>query len=456
MKRIINAIGLFILNILKAIYSVFDKILITPLAKIFVRYTDSKKGKNGLFDRLINNKQFLIVFSLAIALIVFFLVDRETVSLLDNSAEVLYGQKVKAIYNEASYVVDGLPETVDITLIGRKSDVYLAKQYPTQEVSVDLSDLGPGSHTVKLKYSQDVPSVDYKLDPSTASIVIYEKQSKKMNLSYDVLHEESLNDKLQITDVDLSSSNVVIKSAEYRLEQVASIKALVDVNNMKSPTAGEMTLENVPLVAYDSEGKVVDVEIVPKKVNAKVKIESPSKSVPIKYIPDGTLAFGKGIENISSDTNTVVVYGSQKALEKIDSIPVKLDVKGLAVNKEYNVTIDKPKGAKTLSITKAKVKVTVGDLSDSITFNDIYIETKNLASGLKVQASSKEDSQVSVVVSGTKSVLKDMESSSVNAYIDLDGLGVGTHEVEVKVTGTDVRATYEPKVTKVKVNILKK
>ena len=107
MKRIINAIGLFILNILKAIYSVFDKILITPLAKIFVRYTDSKKGKNGLFDRLINNKQFLIVFSLAIALIVFFLVDRETVSLLDNSAEVLYGQKVKAIYNEASYVVDG-------------------------------------------------------------------------------------------------------------------------------------------------------------------------------------------------------------------------------------------------------------------------------------------------------------------------------------------------------------
>ena len=49
-----------------------------------------------------------------------------------------------------------------------------------------------------------------------------------------------------------------------------------------------------------------------------------------------------------------------------------------------------------------------------------------------------------------------MESSSVNAYIDLDGLGVGTHEVEVKVTGADVRATYEPKVTKVKVNILKK
>lgn len=456
MKKIINKIGLIILNILKIIYSFIDKIIITPLAKFFVKYTDSKKGTNGIFDRLLNNKQFLIIFSLAIALLVFFLIDRETISLLDNSAEVLYGQKVTAIYNEEAYVVDGLPETVDITLIGRKSDVYLAKQYPTQEVSVDLSDLGPGSHTVQLKYSQDVASVDYKLDPSTASIVIYEKQSKKMSLSYDILHEDALNEKLQITDVDLSSSEVVIKSAEYRLEQVATIKALVDVNNMKSPTAGETVLEDVPLVAYDDKGKVVDVEIVPKKVNATIKIESPSKTVPIKYIPNGTLAFGKGIESINSNTNTVVIYGSQSNLDKIDAISVPIDVKGLAVNKEYNVTINRPKGVKTLSVNKAKVNVVVGDLGDSITLDDIYIETKNLGSGLKVQASSKDDSQVSVVVSGTKSVLSDIEASSVSAYVDLNELGVGTHEVEVKVTGTDVRASYTPKVTKIKVNILKK
>ncbi len=456
MKKIINSIGFAIAAGLKGIYKFIDKIIITPLAKFFVKYMDSKKENNGVFDRLLNNKQFLIIFSLAVALLVFFLIDRETITLLDNSAEVLYGQKVTAIYNEEAYVVDGLPETVDITLIGRKSDVYLAKQYPTQEVSVDLSDLGPGSHTVQLKYAQDVASVDYKLDPSTASIVIYEKQSKKMPLSYDILHEDALNEKLQITDVDLSSSEVVVKSAEYRLEQVATIKALVDVNNMKSPTAGKTVLEDVPLVAYDSSGNVVDVEIVPKKVDANITIESPSKTVPIKYIPDGTLAFGKGIENISSNTNTVVIYGSQKSLEKIDSIPVKLDVKGLASNKEFNVTIDKPKGVKTLSITKAKVTVTVGDLDDSLILNDIYIETRNLGSGLKVQASSKEDSQVSVVVSGTKSVLKNIDASSISAYIDLEGLGVGTHEVDVKVIGTDVRATYAPKVTKIKVNILKK
>lgn len=46
-----------------------------------------------------------------------------------------------------------------------------------------------------------------------------------------------------------------------------------------------MTLKNVQLVAYDTNGKVVDVEIVPRSVTAKVTITSPSKEVPLKIVP---------------------------------------------------------------------------------------------------------------------------------------------------------------------------
>ena len=67
---------------------------------------------------------------------------------MNNSAEVLYNQKITALYNKESYVIEGLPETVDITLIGRRSDLYLAKQYPTDEVVIDLRNLKQGTHTV--------------------------------------------------------------------------------------------------------------------------------------------------------------------------------------------------------------------------------------------------------------------------------------------------------------------
>ena len=53
---------------------------------------------------------------------------------------MLYGQKVEVTYNNKAYVIEGLPETVDVTLIGKKQNVYLAKQYPAERVNVDLKD----------------------------------------------------------------------------------------------------------------------------------------------------------------------------------------------------------------------------------------------------------------------------------------------------------------------------
>ena len=40
---------------------------------------------------------------------------------IENSAEILKSLPVTTEYNEASYVVEGLPETVDVTLIGSKT-----------------------------------------------------------------------------------------------------------------------------------------------------------------------------------------------------------------------------------------------------------------------------------------------------------------------------------------------
>ena len=452
MKKKSNIIVRFV----KAIVHFFDKILILPLAKLIVRYRESKRLSSSNFEKLINNKQVLIILSLLIACAMFFLIDHKSVTLLDKSAEVIYGQKVTAIYNEEEYVIEGLPSKVDITLIGRKSDVYLAKQYPAGEVSVDLRGLGVGAHTVKLKYSQDIPSVSYKLDPSTATVVISEKVSSTRTLSYDVLHQDNLNSKLQVDNVKLSRSDVIIKGSEAKLQEVASVKALVDMDNIANPTVGETTLENVKLVAYDKNGKKVKVEIVPGNVTATITITSPSKEVPIKIIPEGTLAIGKGIDTMTSSIDKVVIYGTQAVLDKVDSIPIRINVAGLSSSKDYNVNLEKPQGVRDLNVKTAVVKVTVDNVTDSKTVNNIYIETRNLGSSYKVQALSKSDSKINVVVKGTKKVLDSLDESSISAYIDLEGKTVGEYEVDVVVTGTDLRATYTSKVTKVKVRITEK
>ncbi len=440
-------------NIFVKFLGVFDRIIITPITKLILLITDFFKNNGHGFEKILTNRQALVIISLICALITFFAIDNKFTTLVDDSAEILYGQPVKAIYNEEAYVVEGLPETVDVTLIGRKWDVYLAKQYPADEVTVDLTGLSPGQHRVTLKYEQSVSSVKYKLDTSTVTVTIYEKVSETRELSTDIIHIDNLDTKLNIESVTLSRGNVIIKGAAERLKEVASVKALVDINDISNPSVGSTTLSDVPLVAYDENGQIVDVEIVPEKVDAVVKITSPSKVVPIRVIPEGTPE-GKAVETLEPSVSEVTIYGDEESLSNIEYLPVKIDVSNVTTDKTYTVNLTKPTGVREISVKTLTIKLTLDEVVTQ-EVDGINIKTTNLESGYSVQALSQEYSSISIIVQGSQTALDSLDTSTINAYIDLEGLTEGEHEVEVKVDGDDTRLTYTPRIKKVKIRITK-
>ena len=448
MKKMFRGIG----RLLRHIANFFAKWLITPITKLVLNITEFVKSNSKNIDRIIGRKSTLLVISLILAFAVFVIIDQESDIMIDKYAEILENQPVSAIYNEELYVVEGIPKTVDITLIGQRRHIFLAKQSPSKNVSVDLTGLKPGTHSVTLKYTQRLKSLEYKLDPSKITVKIYDKESETRSLTYDILHQDDLDSKLSIKGVELDRTDVIVKGAKYKLEQVATVKALVDVNEIPNPEAGEITVRNVPLVAYDTNGKIIDVEIVPKVVDAKVNISSPRKEVSIKVIPKGTLAVGKAIKSIQSEATSVVVYGEESAVEKLDTLEVEVDVDGLDSDKDFNVTLKKPAGITDLSIKNLKVKVSV-DNAVTKEFEGIRVSAENLPSGYKAQALSQADSMITVVVSGSADIIEKIDASSIKAYIDLTNYGVGEHQVKVVVTGDDLRLTYKPKTKEVKIRV---
>ena len=451
MKKIGNGI----VRIFRNILLFFDKWLITPLTKLILKLMRLIKDLTKNFDKISGKKSTLLVVSLLLAFGVFFVIDQESNVMIDQYAEILYNQPVSAVYNEELYVIEGLPKTVDVTLIGQRRHIFLAKQSPSKGVSVDLTGLKPGNHRVTLKYTQRLKSLDYKLDPSQVTVTIYEKVSENRTLTYDVLHQEALDTKLYISNAEIDRSEVIIKGAQYKLQEVASVKALLDVRNIPNPKAGEITVKDIPLVAYDNNGKKVNVEIVPKTVSANVTITSPSKEVPIRIIPKGNLAFGKSIKSMDANMSKITVYGSEEAVNKLEQLEVEIDVKGLDRDKEFNVTVKRPKGITEVSNKTMTIKVTV-DNSSSKEIENIPVGAENLASNLKVQALSESDRSVTVVVKGSEDAIKDITASDITAYVDLANYGVGEHEVEVKVTGSDLKLSYGSKTKKIKVRITQK
>ena len=440
---------------IRAIIRIIDKKIVTPITKFILLLSDKMGRRTDKFERWLVKKNTLVFISLLIAISAFFAIDQKTTSLIDSYAEVLYNQKVEAVYNTETYVVEGLPESVDVTLIGTKSNINLAKQSATGTVAIDISKLKEGTHKVTINYESTVKSIDYKVNPSMVNINIYPKVSTTKVASIDTINKEVLDTKLAISNVSIDNTEIIIKGAEHTIKKVANVRALVDVSKLVDPEVGVMTLENVPIIAYDNDGKVVDIEMVPSKVTATIKIDSPHKEVPIKVIPVGEVQFGKAISSITSTESKVTVYGEETALAKIEFLPVEIDVTNLDSNKTFNVSLNTPQGLREISVKNTKITVSLGE-EETKEINDIMIETTNLDSNYRAAAIGAASIKTTVIVKGTKEVLSNIDANKIKAIVDLSGYKEGDHEVTINVTGDDVKATYIPKTTKIKIRISKK
>lgn len=444
MNKVLNIVIAFF----KVIYNFLDRFLITPISRLIYIINERLKGKSYL-SKLINRPKFLVYASLVLAVIMFLLIDSKVITLVENDAEVITNIPVTVKYNEEAYVVEGVPKTVDMVLTGRKSDIYLAKQLGEHEVILDLTDYESSSmsHKVKLTYTKSVSSLSYKLNPGYVTVTIKDKVSALETVSYELLNLNKLNSKLSVESVQLNKSEVVVKGSKDVLNEIASIKALIDLNNNDFKDAGTYEIENVPLVAYDSKGKIIDeVEIVPNNLNAKIKLDTYSITVPISVKTTGKLVTGKAISKIqvnNSDVYSIEIYGDRESISQIKSVPVTVNVAGQGSNdsKSYTVSLSKPQGVKHMSADTAVINLSFGDEKQkTIEISAENVSPKNLGSGLTANATSKEN--ISVQVKGVQSVIDSVKAEDINAYIDLTKYSTGEHDVEVKIENTDSRLSF--------------
>lgn len=444
MKKIGKAIRRFF----KAIYRVIDKIIVTPISRLIFNVREYLRSKNIKLDYIFNRPNFMIYVSLILAVIMFVLIDSRVITLVESEAEVITNVPVIVNYNEEAYVVEGIPETVDIVLIGRKSDIYLAKQLGTNNVILDLSDYEAreSAYRVYLSYTKSIDSIDYKLDPSYVSVTIKDKISVTKDIDYDLINEQYLSEELSVESVELSRSEVVVNGSEDAINNIASVKALIDLNNDTLSDVGTYEVDNIRLVAYDEDGEVIDnIEIVPTTMTATITLDTYSKSVPIEVRTTGTLVTGRAIASIlinNSNNYSVTIYGDEEQISNIISVPVTINVDGEGANstRSYNVTISRPTGVRALSENNASITVTFGDeRQKEVEISNVL--SRNLASGYSANIVGSES--IVVIVRGVQSVIDEIDASDINAYVDLTGYTPGEYEnVPIQIENDDPRLNF--------------
>lgn len=445
MIKFLKKIGRIIFTLIEAFLKAVDKYIIMPISRIVYNISKSIGNNNNSLNKMLNHPRFLIIISLIFAIICFLLIDNKVISLVNNEAEIINDVPVKVVFNEEAFVVENVPETVNITIAGRKSDIYLAKQLGEFEVELNLSKYNEaGTYRAYFTYSKSIDSVDYILDPSYINVEIEDKVSEVKTVEYDLIGTDDLDKKLSVSSVTLDSSEVVVKGSQKAIDKISTIKALVSVADESYKEAGTYQLTSIPLVAYDNNGEIIkNIEIVPKTLTGTLVLNSYHVTVPISVLTTGNLVSGKAIASISvnnSSNQSIDIYGDEEDIKEIKSVPVYINVDGLGADsvKNYTVVISKPVGVRELSVKNATITVSFGD-EEQKTLEIPSVDGRNKAEGYDAKIVQKA---ITVQVKGVKSNIDSITTSDIKPYVDLSGLGEGTHEVEIKVDNDNPLVTY--------------
>lgn len=439
-------------KIFKKLYKLLDKLIVTPISVIVFKI-QKKIGKENSLEKILNRPYALLIISGLIAVVLSFFVHFKMDILVNNDAEFLTNIPVKVVYNSSAYVVEGVPENVSMTLIGKKSELYLARQLGDNEVVVDLTEYQASdkSFEVKLTYNKPIKNLEYQISPEYINVTIKEKVSDNKTVTYDLLNQDELDVKLSVKSVELSKSDVIVRGSQETIDSIASIKALIDLDNDDFTKAGTYVLDNLKLIAYGKDGTIVEnVEIVATNISATLELDSYSKRVPVKVVTTGDLVSGKAISSITingvnaNDFETTI-YGDEAALESISYITATIDIDGQGNNgsKTSKVTLPKPVGVRSISDESITIVLNFGEAKQK-TIQLTGIRTSNVPSGLSANLESASDTMVEVQVIGVESVIADLSDSTtgIYAYVDLTNYSTGTYSVEVKVEGNDSRLQY--------------
>lgn len=453
-------------SIFKRIINSFDKHVVIPITRIVLKITKSFDKSSHRLEVILSKQTTLLFLSLFIAVTLFVVVDQKMLVFNNRSAEMLRDQKIEVLYNEERFVLEGIPETVDITLMGSKADLYMARQAQNEHnVKLDLTDITePGTYSRKLQYdSGELSSIESSVNPSEATVIVYLKESQNRSLSYNVINTDHLDNALDIDNVSLNIDEVVISGAKYKLDQVATVEALIDVNKLPSLEAGEHVLDDITLCAYDSNGNIVDVEINHSaKPKATLTISSSSREIPLNLVIENEMPFGKAIDSYKFSQDTVLVYGSQEVLEQLaeTGIDITYDASKLTNDYKGKIEIPKPAGIRKLGTNRIEVEINVTNSVSLSKYNmTVRIDALNTPKGYTAGAASSNDAEVLVKPTCSEKICSALSNADIEAYVDLSSLagsGPGTYEVPVKIkprTSNARLATFVVSPEKVKIKL---
>lgn len=295
-------------------------------------------------------------------------------------------------------------------------------------VRADLRGLPPGTHTVELKTDVARRAIaDTQPRQITVTIEMMQSQSVPVVAYIPSTNEPPTN--FTRLEPIFNRDQVTVSGASSRVQQVVAARAVLDLRTQRESYNGD-----IRLVPVDADGRIVsDVTIEPQNVNVRVDIRRRDDLRELAIAPNldtQTLALGYVITSVSYSPQTVFVIGAPDDLVQLpDTIRTQLiNLTGQTSDFEVQVPLILPDNIalSVLGNPLVRVFVSIDPQTTTRQFEDVRVDVIGVASGLSVRLI---PDKVTALVTGAQTVLDSMTASDIRIIVDMNGKGVGTHDV---------------------------
>ena len=301
----------------------------------------------------------------------------------------------------------------------------------------DWQDLSEGVQPVPIKVTCSDPTVDLlSWYPSTVYVRLDRVKSELKEVTVEIQNRDEvpLGYRVYLPEVDPEFANV--EGPATLVDRVAKLIVFVSLRDQRT------TLEKVlEPIATDEEGETVEgVEVRPKNVSVRVIIEKKEnyREVAVRARTKGQPARGYYISGIDIEPPTITVVGPPSVIDTMGglvNIKDEVDIAGATRMVAEKVALDLPEEVSALDAEDSEISevlVTVG--IDAFTGGapvELPLQVKKLQQGLVAKLSVPE---IDVILEGPTVLLDELQTDLLEAYVDLGGLGVGTHQITPQVT----------------------
>ncbi|MDN4527241.1 CdaR family protein [Fictibacillus fluitans] len=393
-------------------------------------------------DKLLRSNWFVKIIAFLLALMLYTVLSMEDQQQTSRNAlftsvskntQSVNGVEIVPYFDENKYVLTDMPRSVDVKLTGESNLLTKALKVDRRiEVYIDLTKLGPGTHTVPVKLKNVPDELEAEPSPKQVKVTLHQKQTRQIPVSIDLKNKTKLPEGYETGSVDFSPKTVYVTGPDEYINRIESVRATVDVSNAKDKVE-----TRVPLRAYDSQGNLLDVLIDPKSVNVTVPISKPEKTVPLRINQKGDLPEGLTLAGISFDPKEVTLSGPSSTLDNINEISgVDVDLSKIKEDSTVDVDVPLPDGAESVSPKQVKVKVDVEKDTGSKTIKNVPIEIRGENSEQPASFVSPSDGKMDVTISGSKKAIEGLDASDITSYVDVNNLEPGEHTVTIHASNS--------------------